>query len=148
MVRIINARSNTAVEHPLTLVVMTLAYRDDRTRGFAVVAREGSSRSTVFHRLHCTCKLYKIRDHRVRPSESAVFVHRVALSWEIEHRWPLEISAKTPIAVVIFSEHVEVNRGDGCSNEGSALAVLYIDTSMSLFINYIMHLSNDVWINI
>ena len=33
---------------------------------------------------------------------------------------------KPPIAVVIFSEHVEVNRGDGCSNEGSALAVLYI----------------------
>jgi len=32
----------------------------------------------------------------------------------------------TPIAVVIFSEHVEVNRGDGCSNEGSALAVLYL----------------------
>ena len=41
-----------AVEHPLTLVVMTLAFRDDRTRGFAVVAREGSSRSTVFHRLY------------------------------------------------------------------------------------------------
>jgi len=73
--RIIIARSNTAAEHPLTLVAMTLAYRDDRSRGFAVVAREGSSRSTVFHRLHCTCKLYKIRDHRVRPSGSAVFVH-------------------------------------------------------------------------
>ena len=78
VVRIIHARSNTAAERPLTLVVMTLAYRDDRTRGFAVVAREGSSRSTVFLRLHCTCKLYKIRDHRVRPSGSAVFVHRVA----------------------------------------------------------------------
>jgi len=38
VVRIIHARSNTAAEHPLTLVVMTLAYRDDRTRGFAVVA--------------------------------------------------------------------------------------------------------------
>ena len=60
VVRINHARSNTAVEHPLTLVVMTLAYRDNRTRGFAVVAREGSSRSTVFHRLHCTCKLYEI----------------------------------------------------------------------------------------
>ena len=34
---------------------------------------------------------------------------------------------KTPIAVAIFSEHVEVYRGDRCSNEGSALAVLYID---------------------
>jgi len=33
---------------------------------------------------------------------------------------------KTPITVVISSEHTEVNRGDGCSNEGSALAVLYI----------------------
>jgi len=33
---------------------------------------------------------------------------------------------KTPIAVVIFSEHVMVNRGDGCSNEGCALAVLYL----------------------
>jgi len=33
---------------------------------------------------------------------------------------------KPPIAVVIFSEHVKVNRGDGCSNEGSALAVLYL----------------------
>jgi len=33
---------------------------------------------------------------------------------------------KTPIAVVISSEHAEVNRGDGCSNEGSALAVLYM----------------------
>jgi len=33
---------------------------------------------------------------------------------------------KTPIAVAICSEHVEVNRGDGCSNEGSALAVLYL----------------------
>ena len=87
--RIIHARSNTAAEHPFTLVVMILAYRDDRTRGFAVVARDGSSRSTVFHRLHCTCKLYKIRDHRVRPSGSAVFVHRVArcsLPWAIEHR--------------------------------------------------------------
>jgi len=97
VVRIIYARSNTAAEHPLTLVVMTLAYRDDRTRGLAVVAREGSSRSTVFHRLHCTCKLYKIRDRRVRPSGSAVFVHRVArcsLPWAIEHRWPPEISAK------------------------------------------------------
>ena len=41
-----------AVEHPLTLVVMILAFRDDRTRGIAEVAREGSSRSTVFHRLH------------------------------------------------------------------------------------------------
>jgi len=38
--------------NPLTPVVMTLAFRDDRTRGFAVVAREGSSRSTVFHLLH------------------------------------------------------------------------------------------------
>ena len=28
--------------------------------------------------------------------------------------------------MIIFSEHVEVNRGDGCSNEGSALAVLYM----------------------
>jgi len=36
--------------------------RDDRTRGFALVAREGSSRSTVFHRLHCKYKLYKISD--------------------------------------------------------------------------------------
>jgi len=128
VIRIIHARLNTAAERPLTLLVMTLAYRDDRTRGFAVVAREGSSRSTVFHRLHCTCKLYKISDHRVRPSGSAVFEHRVArcsLSWAIEHRWPPEISAKTPIAVVIFSEYVKVNRGDGCSNEGSALAVLY-----------------------
>jgi len=52
VVRIIHARSNTATEHPLTLVVSTLAFRDDRTRGYAVVAREGSSRSTVFHRLH------------------------------------------------------------------------------------------------
>jgi len=52
VVKIIHARSNTAAEHPLTLVVMTLAFRDDRTRGFAVVAREGSSRSTVFHRIH------------------------------------------------------------------------------------------------
>jgi len=52
VVRIIHAQSNIAAEHPLTLVVMTLAFRDDRTRGFAVVAREGSSRSTVFHRLH------------------------------------------------------------------------------------------------
>jgi len=48
VVRIIHARSNTAAEHPLTLVVMTLAFRDDRTRGYAVVAREESSRSTVF----------------------------------------------------------------------------------------------------
>jgi len=82
-------RSNTVAEHPLTLVVMTQAYRDDGTRGFAVVAREVSSRSTVFHCLHCTCKLYKIRDRRVRPSGSAVFVHRVArclLPWAIEHR--------------------------------------------------------------
>jgi len=97
VVRIIHARSNTAAEHPLTLVVMTLAYRDDRTRGFAVVARVGSSRSTVFHRLHCTCNLYKIRDRRVRPSGSAVFVHRVArcsLPWAIEHRWSPEISSK------------------------------------------------------
>jgi len=89
VVRIIHARSNTASEHPLTLVVMTLAYSDDRTRGFAVVAREGSSRSTVFHRLHCTCKLYKIRDHLLRPSGFAVSVHRVArcpLPWAIEHR--------------------------------------------------------------
>jgi len=46
-----------AAEHPLTLVVMTLAYPDDRTRGLAVVACEVSSRSTVFHCLHCTCKL-------------------------------------------------------------------------------------------
>ena len=52
VVRIIHARSNTATEHPLTLVVMTLAFREDRTRGFAVVAREGTSRSTVFHRLY------------------------------------------------------------------------------------------------
>jgi len=69
------------------------------------------------------------RDNRVRPSGSAVFVHRVArcsLPWAIERRWPPEISAKTPIAVVIFSEHVKVNRGDGCSNEGCALAVLYL----------------------
>jgi len=51
VVRIIHARSNTSTEHPLTLVVMTLAFRDDRTRGFAVVAREASSRSTVFDRL-------------------------------------------------------------------------------------------------
>ena len=62
VVRIIHARSNTVAEHPLTLVVMTLAYRGDRTRGFAMVAREGSSRSTGFHRLHCTCNLYKISD--------------------------------------------------------------------------------------
>ena len=48
VVRIIHARSNTAAEHPLILVVMTLAFRDDRTRGFAVDAREGSSRSAVF----------------------------------------------------------------------------------------------------
>ena len=40
VVRIIHARSNFAAEHSLTLVVMILAYRDDRTRGFAVVARE------------------------------------------------------------------------------------------------------------
>ena len=33
---------------------------------------------------------------------------------------------KTPIVVVIFSEHVKVNRGDVCSNEGCALAVLYV----------------------
>jgi len=52
VVRIIHARSNTAAEHPLTVVVMTLAFRDDRTRGFAVVSREGSSRSTDFHRLY------------------------------------------------------------------------------------------------
>jgi len=41
-----------AVEHrdltSVDLVDMTLAYRDDRTRGFAMVAREGSSRSTFF----------------------------------------------------------------------------------------------------
>jgi len=48
VVKIFHARSNTAAEHPLTVVVMTLEFRDDRTRGFAVVAREGSSRSTVF----------------------------------------------------------------------------------------------------
>ena len=33
---------------------------------------------------------------------------------------------KPSIAVVFFSEHAKVNRGDGCSNEGSALAVLYV----------------------
>jgi len=52
VVSIIHARSNTATEHPLTLVVMNLAFRDDGIRGFAVVACEGSSRSTVFHRLY------------------------------------------------------------------------------------------------
>jgi len=76
VVRIIHARSNTPAEYPLTLVVMTLVYRDDRTRG-----------------------QLNTGDHP-------------------------KYRQKTPIAVVIFSEHVEVNRGDGCSNEGSALAVL------------------------
>ena len=69
VVRIIHARSNTATEHPLTLVVMTLAFRDDRTRRFAVVAREGSSRSTVFHRLynvHVNC-LKKAINHQGPP---------------------------------------------------------------------------------
>jgi len=45
-----------AVEHrgrtPVDPGGHALALRDDRTRGYAVVAREGSSRSTVFHRLH------------------------------------------------------------------------------------------------
>jgi len=58
VVSIIHARSNTATENPLTLVVMTLAFRDEGTRWFAVVAREGSSRSTVFYRqynVHVNC---------------------------------------------------------------------------------------------
>jgi len=122
-----------AAEHPLTMVVMTLAYRDDRTRGFAVVAREGSLRSTVFHRLHFTCKLYEIRDRRVRPSGSAVFT--VVGNWT---RWPPEISAKN--TVVIFSEHVEVNRGDGCSNEGSAMAVLYMANKKTF-----KHVVIEIW---
>ena len=102
-VRIIHARSNTAAEHPLTLVVMTLAFRDDRTRGYAVVAREGSSRSTVFHRLHnvhvnCIkqainhqgppCSAIGIRG--VRTPRCAVFTPLA-----IERRWPPEISTKT-----------------------------------------------------
>jgi len=39
---------------------------------------------------------------------------------------------KPPIAVVIFSEHVKINRGDGCSNKGSALAVLYLTVANKL----------------
>ena len=47
-----------------------------------------------------------------------MFVHRVArcsLPWAIagDHS---KYRQKPPIAVVIFSEHVKVNRGDGCSN--------------------------------
>jgi len=41
--------------------------------------------------------LLNTRDHRVRPSGSAVFVHRVArcsLPWAIERRWPPQILAK------------------------------------------------------
>ena len=48
-----------------------------------------------------------------------------------------EISAKTPIAVVIFSEHVEVNRGDWCLNEGSALAVLYGEYNCLSIVHYV-----------
>jgi len=76
------------------------------------------------------------RDHRARPLGSAVFVHRVARCSYTASRGVhcrgqlitgdhLKYRQKTPIAVVIFSEHVKVNRGDGCSNEGCALAVLF-----------------------
>ena len=96
VVRIFHARSNTAAEHRGRTPVAPGGHDPRVSRWPNARIREGSSRSTVFHRLHCTYILYKIKDHRVRPSGSAVFVHRVArcpLPWAIEHRWPPEISA-------------------------------------------------------
>ena len=55
---------------------------------------------------------------------SLVYIYKCILYMYVQKRyfplWP-----NTTIAVVIFTEHVEVNRDDGCSNECSALAVLY-----------------------
>ena len=81
----------------------------------------------IVYIVHVNCIAF-IYDHQGPPCP-AIGIRGVRTP---RRRWQLNAGdhpkywQKTPIAVVIFSEHVKVNRGDGCSNEGFALAVLYL----------------------